>query len=274
MRLFFVMSIAESFKKENFTCIKTGFSVVGSPFLSSWQYIIDDTLFDAGCTRMCNSVIAIIQSQRINKLVLTHQHEDHSGNAKAIIQAKNIVGFAPKETCAILEKGFPILPYQYWFFNNTPTVKLNPVANEFYAGKYKVQTIPTPGHSTDHHCYYLPELGIVIGGDIFVAPNIKYFRKGERFNQQIKSFKEIINLDFDILLCGHNPQFKNGKKRMIDKMEYFENLRGNVLYAQSKGLEVNEIIIDLKLDNKWWVPYITLNDVSLQHMIQAILDDN
>jgi hypothetical protein len=52
---------------------------------------------------------------------------------------------------------------------------------------------------------------VLFSGDLYLADHIKFFRSDENMGFQIESLKKVTNLDFNMLLCGHNPRRKTGE---------------------------------------------------------------
>ncbi len=76
--------------------------------------------------------------------------------------------------------------------------------------------------------------------------------------QQIKSIEKILSLDFEILFCSHNPQFKQGKKLLEKKLQFFQQFYQDVAELQHQDLNANQIFKKLNLKEKWKVRLMSL----------------
>ena len=61
--------------------IRLGYSPIGRPIMSVHMYVVDGLVIDTGLHHLARSVQQLLQGKVINRIILTHHHEDHSGNA-------------------------------------------------------------------------------------------------------------------------------------------------------------------------------------------------
>ena len=197
--------------------MKLGWSLVGPPMMSVYCYLFDEIMVDTGQPHMEKEVLAMAGSHGVKQVFLTHHHEDHSGNAAAIhkVLGARVSGHAL--TRDKLTVSYPILPYQKYIWGNPTPVGVNTLPEKINTPLGRMVPVHTPGHSKDHTLYFLPDLGIVFSGDLYLGDRIKFFRSDEEVGIQIASLKKVAALDFDTLLCAHNPRLKNGKDHILLK---------------------------------------------------------
>lgn len=165
------------------------------------------------------------------------------------------------------------MPYEkFWFGPIEPCPNALPLPNVVKAGPYTLATIPTFGHSDDHHVLHEPNEGWLFAGDFYVG-NLKVFRRGENIHQMIASTRAVLELDFDTVFCCHNPVLKNGKAAVQRKLQYLENLVGAVLEEHRRGFSGPELIRKAGLKEQWVTKFVTQNDVSANYIVQSILTD-
>lgn len=256
---------------ENVGMYRFGYSPVRKPILSVYCYLIDDLLIDTAQRNCERKVLQTFEEKQINKILLTHWHEDHSGNTQTLAITHNAKIYAPTPCVHKLKNGFRVLPYEHFLFG-----KIRPVTREIHSlppeiitKHYKLTPIFTPGHSEDHTAYLETDKGWLFSGDLFVGVEIKIFRKGEKFWPQVDSLKTVLTYDFDVIFCGHHPRLKNGKEWMQRKLQYFEDFGGNVQKFYKQGNTAKEIIALMKLKESKLIKTLTSNDVSLYYMVEA-----
>lgn len=254
---------------------KFGYSPLGKPWLSVYCYLIDDLLIDTAQRNCEKIVLQTFESKPINTILLTHWHEDHSGNTTSLAAQHQARVFAPEGTGPYLRKGFNILPYERFLFGEIIpfTGEITIVSEDIFTENYQLTPVFTPGHATDHTVYVEQNKGWLFAGDLFVGVQIKVFRKAEKFWQQLDSFKKIITYDFDTLFCGHHPRLFDGKAWMQQKIDYFEDFGGQVRAFQQKGLLPKEIMKAMKLRENHLLRLLLSDDVSLMHMITAACEE-
>jgi glyoxylase-like metal-dependent hydrolase (beta-lactamase superfamily II) len=238
-----------------------------------WCYFLHDTLIDTGQQHCRPDILATFSQKTIRQIVLTHFHEDHSGNAAALRRQHNCRVLAGSLTAQRISHAFPLMPYEkFWFgaIDPCPDADLLPAVIE--AGLYRLTPILTLGHSDDHHVLHEPSEGWLFAGDFYVG-NLKVFRRGENIYQMIEATREILKLDFDTLFCCHNPVLKNGKAAVQRKLSYLETIVEKVLDGQARGMNRQELLKVTGLQEQWLTKFITQNDVSANYLVRSVLED-
>ncbi len=238
-----------------------------------WCYFLHDTLIDTGQRHCQPDILATFSQKTIRQIVLTHFHEDHSGNAAALRRQHNCPVLAGPLTAQRIGKAFPLMAYEkFWFgsIDPCPNTQLLPAVVE--AGPYSLITIPTLGHSNDHHVLHEPNEGWLFAGDFYVG-NLKVFRRGENIYQMIEATRAILKLDFDTLFCCHNPVLKNGKAAVQRKLSYLETIVEKVLDGKERGMNSPELLKMAGLQEQWFTKFVTQNDVSADYLVRSVLED-
>ena len=65
-----------------------GYGYVGKPYSTTIFYSIGDVIIDTGLSHLRREALEIVRNKKIDCILLTHHHEDHSGNVAAIMKAK------------------------------------------------------------------------------------------------------------------------------------------------------------------------------------------
>jgi glyoxylase-like metal-dependent hydrolase (beta-lactamase superfamily II) len=252
---------------------KFGYAPIGKPWFNVYCFILDNVLIDTAQAHCEEKVRETFQHKNIEKILLTHFHEDHSGNVATLAHEHQAEVFAHPLTQEKVKQGFDLYLYERVLFG-----QITPYAKEIHDFPVIIETthhvllpIYTPGHSDDHTVFLEPDKGWLFSGDLFVGIKIRIFRKGEKFWQQVESFKKVLQYDFDVLFCAHHPRLKDGKQQMQAKLQYFEDFGGNVQSLHQKGFSVKEIIKAMKLRENHLIRILVSNDVSVRYMVEAAL---
>ena len=260
-------------KFANIEMFRFGYSPIGKPWLNVYCYLIDNILIDTAQANCQEKVMETFREKNIEKVLLTHWHEDHSGNTAQLAQQHNAQVYAHPFTQEKLQQGFDILPYEKFLFGKITPFKgqISNFSDIIETSKYQLTPIFTPGHAEDHTVFLEKQQGWLFSGDLYVGVKIKFFRKGEQFWQQVESFKKVLTYDFDVLFCGHHPRLKDGKKMLVAKLQYFEDFGGHVQYLHQQGLSSKEIIKAMKLRENRLIKLLLSNDVSVMYMVEAAI---
>lgn len=248
-----------------------GYGLIGRPYMSVYFYLIDDTLIDTGQPLMRSYFVDLIKSLDISQILLTHFHEDHSGNAAVAKKMKDLPVYGHPITAAKLEQGFSILPYQYAMWGKAKPVQIVPLPPAIRTSGHTLIPIHTPGHSKDHTVFLESNEGWLFSGDLFLAPEIKYFRADECFVDSVKSLYKVLELDFQTLFCSHRPTLINGKAMILRKLDYFQNLFGEISIFMDKGYSDSDIVRYYHKREVSSVKISTCGNVSLINMIKQII---
>jgi glyoxylase-like metal-dependent hydrolase (beta-lactamase superfamily II) len=105
---------------------------------------------------------ASLADEQVTHILVTHTHRDHSPAAKALKQATGAptYGFGPhaggQRGDAGSEEGGD------WDF--VPDIVVHD-GDEIAGGKWRFEAVHTPGHTSNHLCFALPDAGILFSGD-------------------------------------------------------------------------------------------------------------
>ena len=209
---------------------------------SSILYRIGATVIDTGPPNRWAQVRDFLQSDPPKRVLLTHHHEDHSGNAAHIQRAFGAQILAHPLALPELARGWRLRPYQRLFWGRTPKLEAKPVADliELEEG-LQLRTLHVPGHAADLVCYLEPERGWLFTGDLYIGGRPRYQRQDENLPMQIESLRTILQHDFKAIFCGHRGVVLEGYLAIENKLDYLLSFCQQVKDLHGKGVSVREI---------------------------------
>ncbi len=249
-----------------------GWSPVGPPLMTVLCYRVGPVLIDTALAHMRPAVLEMVKQEGIKTVLLTHCHEDHSGNAAAIKDTFGIPVYGTKLTAEKLARPSRILPYQHLIWGAAPPadIKILPDVRENFGLRFL--PIPTPGHSKGHVVYLVPDEGWLFSGDLYLASHVKYFRADERIKDQIASLKKVLSLDFDSLFCAHHPKPTNGKDFIRKKLQYLEDIYGKTAELALMGMDSAMIMKTLHLKEAWKIKLLCFGNASMENMVRSVIN--
>ena len=210
----------------------------------NWVVIRDGTdltLVDAGWHGDTQAVERSIRSlggrpQDLRAVLLTHAHADHTGALNHLhdnygVQVYCAAAEVPNARGEVVESGGPMdvakLLYRpqvaRWALQITRAGALRHVTvpgAEPFPGETVLDLpgrpvpIATPGHTSGHTSYLLPEVGVVISGDALVTAHPTVHGVGPRLlpaffshdqHSAVNALSTLRELDADALVPGHGP---------------------------------------------------------------------
>ncbi len=263
-------------KKHNFKgleAVELGFSPIGRPFMTVLLYVADGVVIDTGQFHMKQYVAEFLKERDLQYVLLTHHHEDHSGNAAMISRMHNISVFGHPLMIERMQAGYKIRFYQHLLFGKAEKVSVLPYPSVIESDNICFKPVHTPGHSKDHTVYLVEEKGWLFSGDLYLGEKIKYFRAGENIAEQIRSLKKILKYDFQSLYCAHRLCPENGKIHLQRKLTFFETFYGNVRTLFEKGYPETAIIKELEDGSDRNVRLFTMGNVSFACMVRSAVEN-
>lgn len=205
-------------------------------------YRLGDTIIDTGPANQWEYVKKFIQERDVERVMITHHHEDHSGNGARIQKEIESPIFVPESGRQMMREGFGVS-----FMQKRTWGKFGPFEAEAIPDEMVLQdgivlrSIHTPGHSHDMTCFLEPNRGWLFSGDVYIASNTKYFRFDENIHEQIDSLERLLAMDFETLVCSHRGPLPDGKAHLQKKLDYLTEFRSRVLEMRTKGMSITAI---------------------------------
>lgn len=253
------------------TGYELGYGYIGKPFMTTLFYSIGNIIIDTGLSHMRKEALEIVKSKKVDCVLLTHHHEDHSGNVAVIIKEKQVPAYGHPKTIEKMRDGFNILMYQYLIWGKAEKANILPFPPVIETGEFLLIPIHAPGHSKDHTVFLEKNRGWLFSGDLYLGSKIKYFRADENLADTLNSLREVLKLDFESLFCAHNPKEHNGRLALQMKLEYLENFCGVVARLLTSGLSEQEVIKKMLRDEVRFIKVFTFGNVSFEQMVRKAI---
>lgn len=251
---------------------EVGIAPMGKPLKSVYLYKVGTVVIDTGPHHLRKQVSAMLADSDVTAILLTHHHEDHSGNTALLKKQFNSPVYLHPYGVNKLSLGFNILPYQHILFGKAPPLHAQTCPDTIEGENITLKAFHTPGHSKDHTVYFAEKEGWLFSGDLWVGEKIQFFRVDEQIGQQIESLRKIADLDFDSLFCGHRPCLKNGNRLIKRKLDYLVSFQQQVIDLYFQGVQEAEIVKRLRIKNDLPIRLFTMGNASFSHMVRSSIN--
>ncbi|XHU82030.1 MBL fold metallo-hydrolase [Peribacillus muralis] len=241
--------------------------------MSVYVFLTDGLLIDTGAQILLDELIPFYESADFDSVVLTHYHEDHTGGASWIQQHKGVPLFIHPMSVEACAKDADYPAYRKMFWGRRDAFKAEPLGEAVHSRSQTWEPIYTPGHAHDHMVYLNRSTGMLFSGDLYVTPKTKLVLREESVPVMINSIKSLLQYDFGEIFCCHSGHVRNGKEMFRKKLDYLENLRGEILLLHGQGRTVHEIQ-QLVLPNRYPLIEISEHEWDSEHIITSILNEN
>lgn len=246
----------------------------GPPKMFSHVYFIDGLLLDTGHRNMRKEILATLGGLEVNQIFISHHHEDHTGNLAELQQHFKCHSYS-SAACIELMKKPPKISFAQWLtWGNRPAnFHLKEKERVVLTPNYKFDIIPIPGHAIDMVALHEAEKGWLFSADLWVYKYIRYFMRAESMDQQIESIKRVLQLDFDVLFCSHNPQLSGGKQKLREKLQFLEDFYGRAADFYHKGYSPSAILQAMGLKEDIGMVCLSTGELSTMNMVRSVIRD-
>ena len=207
-----------------------------------YLYFFDGILIDTGPRIRKKLLVPLFKELAIEKVYLTHHHDDHMGMAWWLAKHLELDIYANEKTVPYINKRTQI-PFPFkWGSNLSGVFPVNIYPVELKHNNYNFIPIYTPGHTDDHVALYEPKKKWLFTGDLYITTSPKVAHATESITQYIQSLEKILVYDFDVIFCAHEGPIENAKAKIIDKITYLKRTQKAVIEFHQAGLSENEIV--------------------------------
>jgi len=178
--------------------------------------ILVDTGMMAGPT--LKNIKKFIDPGKIEMIILTHCHHDHSGAAPALKEATGArLLLSEKEAGAV---GDDMASVAYLFGQQAADYKVDETLTEgmvLDTGEWKLRVLETPGHSLGSLCLYEEKEKVLFSGDtVFPDGNIgRTDMFGGNTPELVRSIERLTALDVKTMYPGHMEVTSRDVNRQI-----------------------------------------------------------
>ncbi len=229
-----------------------------------YVFLTRGALIDTGFHAVRRELGALLDEWRPAGVLLTHQHEDHAGNAE-LVASRRIPIAASEETLTAIRTVPPIALYRRFVWSPMPSLR---TAIMDYVPR-GLELIHAPGHSSDHHVVWDPEREVLFSADLFLSVKVRVARPGEDPRVLVRSLRSIAALRPTLMLDAHRGAIDRPVAALHAKADWLEETIARIDRAIDLG-QPDRTIRDEVLGREAAVGYASGGELSRLNFVRAV----
>ena len=229
-----------------------------------YVFLTRGTLIDTGFHAARGQLASLLDEHKPTGVLLTHQHEDHAGNAELVARRGIPIG-ASAETLAAIRDVARIGIYRRFAWSAMAPLR-TAVTPHTAPG---LEVIHAPGHSSDHHVIWDAERSTLFSADLFLSVKVRVARPGEDPRLLAVSLRRIAELRPELMLDSHRGRIERGAEMLLAKAGWLEETIGRIDVLGAKGWS-DSAIRDEVLGREGLVGRVSFGDLSKLNFVQAV----
>ncbi|MCM3586650.1 MBL fold metallo-hydrolase [Mesobacillus maritimus] len=256
--------------KEEVICFKGDVVKIGQKAGTVYLFLVDGMIIDTGPQCIESEIILFYKEHSFDLVTLTHSHEDHSGTAAWIQENHEVPIFVHEKGVHLCAEPCNYPKYRQKTWGIRREFRASPLANKIQSRTEEWEVIYTPGHAEDHVALFNKKTGRMFSGDLFVSPRTKVIMASESTPVTMESIRTLLDYDFGPMYCCHSGYHENGKALLRQKLDYLENITGEVKHLYHQGRSVAEIN-DKLFPTKYPIIEVSSGEWDSVHIITSVL---
>lgn len=198
--------------------------------------------------------------------MVTHQHEDHAGNAARLATAGVPLAMSSATRAAVRTVPAP------GFYRDFTWGRMRPVPDAAPAfDATPLALLPTPGHSPDHHAVWDAERGTLFGGDLFIGVKVRVAHPGEDLRALARSLRAAAALAPARFFDAHRGLVPNAAAALGAKATWVEDTVARVEALLARGWPERRVRAAV-LGREEFAGYVSFGHYSRINFVRAVRD--
>ncbi len=240
--------------------------------LEVYCFVTDGILIDTGAKTLERDLLPFFAKHDIDKIVITHHHEDHTGNAAFLQENYQLPIYMSDEKIDECRKKAEYPLYRKVFWGKRDPFLAQPIGKTFSSRTFTWDVIKTPGHAIDHIALFNKETGQLFTGDLYCYEKTKVVLPEESISTIITSIKKVLTYDFDEVFCSHAGYIKNGREVLSRKLDYLLELQEKILKLYQEGKSIRQITKTIFLQ-KFPITIFSFGEWSPANIVKSVIRD-
>ena len=195
--------------------------------------LIDTGSDDGGATVL--AALKRLGIDRVERIVLTHAHQDHAGNAPHLRASTGASVELHRRDFGLSGRYQVALEVDRFLTDG----------DRIAVGGYQFHVIGTPGHAQGHVSLYEPSLKAFFAGDLMSGNGtVAIVPPRGSMGDYLDSLRRVQEREIETIYPGHGPAIPNGNERVAQYIAHRERREEEIYQEIAAGCDTIEAITD------------------------------
>jgi endoribonuclease LACTB2 len=268
------MLLKRSFKQKtiNEVIIGNGTVAFQGVQLNVHCFIVDGVLIDTGAKSLEKQFNPFFKQHKIDQVVITHFHEDHTGCAAFLHKELQLPIYMNDKMLDYCKEKPDYPMYRKLFWGKRSPFQARTIGETFSSNHATWDVIETPGHAIDHLAFLNRGTGQLFTGDLYCQEKTKVILREESIPTIIESLKRVLTYNFEDVFCSHAGYLKEGRAALDRKLNYLLDLQGKVIKLYEDGMSP-KLISKTLFPKKYPITLLSSGEWESLHIINSIIQE-
>jgi len=229
-----------------------------------YVFLTRGVLIDSAFHGVRREFATLLDELRPSGTLLTHQHEDHAGNAE-LLARRTIPLVAAAATLTAIRDVERIGAYRRFVWDPMPPLRSAITPFEIPG----LSLVAAPGHSPDHHVVWDAERETLFAGDLWLSVKVRVARPGEEPRVLARTLRRIAELRPRVMLDSHRGEVPRPREMLLAKADWLDETIGRIDRLAGEGRSERAIVREV-LGGEAAVSYISGGDLSRLNFVRAV----
>ena len=181
-------------------------------------YLTRGVLVDTGFPHVAADFSRFLDAHAVRGVIVTHWHEDHSGNA-ALAAARGVPTAISPQTSAQLDAAASSIRFYRRFVWGVPS-PVRSIVVPFEDDTLRV--VHTPGHTADHQVVWDEQRATLFSGDLFLGVKVRATFPDEHPRQLVETLRRVAALRPERMFDAHRGAVPQPTQALLAKADWLD----------------------------------------------------
>lgn len=226
-------------------------------------YVHRGILIDTGFRHVGRELEQALEAIRPRGVIVTHWHEDHSGNAATLAQRYPVWMWGGTEERLRAFPRVKLYRHVVWGRPRALSAPVQPI------DAAPLPLVHTPGHSFDHHVVHDPGSDTLFGGDLWLGVKVRVIGREENPYQIVESLTKAIELRPARVFDAHRGPIDDPVDALRARRDWLQETLTAIEHRLQRGDSERAILREV-LGGEELSALVTEGEYSRRNLVRAV----